>query len=117
MLAFFDFLAFFVFRFSLLFCAFFLSFPRVLRVPRREKPLLFWGETPAFSKKARIGGSGRIEIFDRDLIFWIAGLSGVIAEAPARVVAAIRIARLAFIRVALVHVELRNGLPRVDHVH
>ena len=32
-LAFFDFLAFFVFRFSLLFCAFFLSFPRILGVP------------------------------------------------------------------------------------
>ena len=57
-LAFFDFLAFFVFRFSLLFCAFFLSFPRILGVPRREKPLLFWGKTLAFSKKARIGGSG-----------------------------------------------------------
>ena len=47
-LAFFDFLAFFVFRFSLLFCAFFLSFPRILGVPRREKPLLFWGKTLAF---------------------------------------------------------------------
>ena len=54
----FDFLAFFVFRLSLLFCAFFLSFPRILGVPRREKPLLFWGKTLAFSKKARIGGSG-----------------------------------------------------------
>ena len=57
-LAFFDFLAFFVFRFSLLFCAFFLSFPRILGVPRREKTLAFWGKTLAFSKKARIGGSG-----------------------------------------------------------
>ena len=27
-------------------------------VRRREKPLLFWGKTLAFSKKARIGGSG-----------------------------------------------------------
>ena len=57
-LAFFDFLASFVFRFPLLFCAFFLSFPRILGVPRREKPLLFWGKTLAFSKKARVGGSG-----------------------------------------------------------
>ena len=57
-LAFFDFLAFFVFRFSLLFCAFFLPFPRILGVPRREKPLLFSGKTLAFSKKARVGGSG-----------------------------------------------------------
>ena len=37
-LAFFDFLAFFVFRFPLLFCAFFLYFPRILGFPRREKP-------------------------------------------------------------------------------
>ena len=56
-LAFFDFLAFFFFRFSLLFLAFFLPFPRILGVPRREKPLLFLGENPAFSKKARFGGS------------------------------------------------------------
>ena len=49
---------FFVFRFSLLFLAFFLPFPRMLGVPRREKPLLFWGKTLAFSKKARVGGSG-----------------------------------------------------------
>ena len=36
---------FFVFRFSLLFGAFFFSFPRILGlgVPRREKPLLFSG--------------------------------------------------------------------------
>ena len=45
-------------RFSLFFCTFFLSFPRISRFPRREKPLLFWGKTLAFSKKARIGGSG-----------------------------------------------------------
>ena len=51
-LLFFNFLAFFVFRFSLLFLAFFLPFPRILGVPRRDKPLLFWGKTPAFSKKA-----------------------------------------------------------------
>ena len=48
-LAFFDFFAFFfVFRFSLLFCAFFLPFPRISRVPRREKPLLFFRANPCF---------------------------------------------------------------------
>ena len=59
-LAFFDFLAFFVFRFSLLSLAVFLPFPRISGVPRREKPLLFWGKALAFSKKARVGGSGSI---------------------------------------------------------
>ena len=55
-------LLFFVFRFSLLFCAFFLSFPRISGVPRRGKPLLFLGKNPCFffSKKARIGGSGKV---------------------------------------------------------
>ena len=57
-LAFFDFLAFFVFRFPLLSCAFFLSFPRILGVPQREKPLLFSGFPLLFFKKARVGGSG-----------------------------------------------------------
>ena len=38
---------------------FFLPFPRILGVPRREKPLLFSGKNPCFSKKARVGGSGR----------------------------------------------------------
>ena len=52
-LAFFDFLAFFLFRFSLLFCAFFLSFPRILGVPRREKPLFFGGKTPCFFQKSK----------------------------------------------------------------
>ena len=61
-LAFFDFLAFFVFRFSLLFLAFFLPFPRILRVPRREKPLLFWGETLAFSKKQGLEGQGTVNL-------------------------------------------------------
>ena len=42
-LAFFDFLAFSLFRFSLLFWPFFLSFPRILGVPQREKPLYFSG--------------------------------------------------------------------------
>ena len=52
-LAFFDFLAFFVFRFSLVFCAFFLSFPRILGVPRREKHLLFLGKNPCFFQKSK----------------------------------------------------------------
>ena len=56
-LLFFDFLAFFVFRFPLLFWAFFLSFPRILGVPRREKTLVFFRVSLAFSKKARVGGS------------------------------------------------------------
>ena len=49
-LAFFDFLAFLVFRFPLLFCAFFLSFPRILGVPRREKTLLISGFPLLFPK-------------------------------------------------------------------
>ena len=57
-LAFFDFLDFFVFRFSLLFCAFFLSFPRILGVSAKRKTLAFLGKTLAFYKKARIGGAG-----------------------------------------------------------
>ena len=57
-LAFFDFLAFFVFRFSLLFLAFFLPFPRILGVPRREKPCVF-GEKPCFfPKKQGLEGQG-----------------------------------------------------------
>ena len=40
------------------FCAFFLSFPRISGVPRREKPLLFSGFPLLFFKKARVGGSG-----------------------------------------------------------
>ena len=77
-LAFFDFLAFFVFRFSLLFCAFFLPFPGILGVPRGGKPLLFWGKTLAFSKKARVGGSGEnhcihefgVTLTLQPLLFW-----------------------------------------------
>ena len=59
-LAFFDFLAFFVFRFSLLFCAFFLSFPRIVGVPRREKkPCFFGGKKPLlFPKKQGLEGQG-----------------------------------------------------------
>ena len=52
-LAFFDFLAFFVFRFSLLFLALFLPVPRILGVPRREKPLLFLGKNPCFFQKSK----------------------------------------------------------------
>ena len=53
-LLFFDFLAFFFFRFSLLFLAFLLPFPRILGVPRRVKPLLLWGRTLAFFWRIRI---------------------------------------------------------------
>ena len=58
-LAIFDFLAFSVFRFPLLFWAFFLSFPRLLGVPRREKPLFLLGEKPLlFPKKQGLEGQG-----------------------------------------------------------
>ena len=60
-LAFLDFLAsFFCFPIFLAFLAFFLPFPRILGVPRREKPLLLWGKKTLvfFPKKARVGGSG-----------------------------------------------------------
>ena len=51
-------LAFFA-RFSLLFCEFLLSFPRISRALRRGRSLLFWGDPRLFCpKKARIGGSG-----------------------------------------------------------
>ena len=40
------------------FCCAFLPFPRILGVPRREKPLLFCGKTLAFSKKAGLEGQG-----------------------------------------------------------
>ena len=51
-LLFFDFLPFFVFRFSLLFLSVF-PFPRILGVPRREKPLLFFGGSLAFFQKSK----------------------------------------------------------------
>ena len=49
---------FFVLRFSLLFCAFLLSFPRISRVLQRGKSSLFSGDPRFFAKKARIGGLG-----------------------------------------------------------
>ena len=64
-LAFFDFLAFFVFRFPLLFCAFCLPSPRILGVPQREKPLLFSGLPCFFSKKSK-GWRVRVSLN----IFW-----------------------------------------------
>ena len=57
-LAFFDFLVFFVLRFSLLFCAFLLSFPRISGVRQSGKSLLFSGDACFFAKKAGKGGSG-----------------------------------------------------------
>ena len=69
--AFFDFLAFF--RFPI-----FLAF--ILGVPQREKPLLFFcGKTLAFSKKARVGGSGGRLIFTTtgaDALQWGAAALG-----------------------------------------
>ena len=60
-LAFFVFLAFFVLRFSLLFGAFLLSFPRISRGSAERKILAFFeGSSHSFGlKKARIGGSGK----------------------------------------------------------
>ena len=58
-LAFFVFLAFFVLRFSLLFCAFLLSFPRISGVRQSGKSLLFSGDACFFAKKAGKGGSGK----------------------------------------------------------
>ena len=53
-------LLFIVFQFPLSFCAFFLSFPRILGVPQREKPLHFSGfPLLFFPKTARVGGSGQ----------------------------------------------------------
>ena len=62
-LAFFDFLAFFRFRFPLLFCVCFPSFPMILGVLRRGKPLPFRG-FPCFSKKKKQGleGQGKVAI-------------------------------------------------------
>ena len=52
-------LFFFVLHFSLLFCAFFHYFPRILGA-RQKKSLLFWVIHASFwAKKARIGGSGQ----------------------------------------------------------
>ena len=51
-------LLFVVFRFSLVFCVgfFLLSFPRILGVPRREKPLAFFGASLVFFflKKSKV---------------------------------------------------------------
>ena len=53
---FFRFPCFFCFPISLAFlCVFSLSFPRILGIPRREKPLLFWW----VSKKQGLEGQGR----------------------------------------------------------
>ena len=57
-LAFLDFLAFFVFRFPLLFCAFSLSFPRILWVPWVKKPSFFRGFPCFFSKRQGLEGQG-----------------------------------------------------------
>ena len=74
-LAFFNFLAFFVFRFSLLFCAFFLSFLRILGVPRREKPLAFLGINPCFFQKSKDWRVGERGLF-QNFILWVCGFGG-----------------------------------------
>ena len=57
-LAFFDFLAFFVFRFPLLFLGVFLGFSKDFRGSAKRKTLVFFGVSLAFSKRARVGGAG-----------------------------------------------------------
>ena len=52
-LAFFVFLAFFVLQFSLLFCAFLLSFPRIQGFSREENPCFFRGILVFFATKFR----------------------------------------------------------------
>ena len=64
-------LFFFVFRFPLLFCAFFLSCPRILGIPRREEPLLFSVWFPLFFFKKSQGWRARGR-----------GLCGKFAESP-----------------------------------
>ena len=44
--------------FPCFFGAFLLSFAGILGVPRREKPLLFWGKALAFPKKQGLEGQG-----------------------------------------------------------
>ena len=46
-------LLFVVLRFSSLFLSVFLSFPRILGVPQREKPLLFFRGFPCFFQKSK----------------------------------------------------------------
>ena len=72
-LAFFVFLAFFALRFSLLFCAFLLSFPRISRVLQGGKSSLFSGHPRFFAKEAGIGGSGKGEksAISGKLLHWI----------------------------------------------
>ena len=49
---------FFWFPISLAFLCVFPSFPGILGIQRREKPVHFSGVSLAFSRKARVGGSG-----------------------------------------------------------
>ena len=62
-LVFFVFLAFFVLRFSLLFYAVWLSFPRISRVLQRGKSSLFFGGSSFFcQKKQGLEGQGCSEL-------------------------------------------------------
>ena len=65
-LAFFDFLAFFRFPIFLAFSCVFPSFSKDFRASAKRETLSFLGEkTLAFSKKARVGGSGSGVVFTR----------------------------------------------------
>ena len=67
-LAFFVFLAFFVLRFSLLFCAFLLSFPRISRVLQRGKSSLFSGDPRFFCQKSK---DWRVRVFSPfPIVLW-----------------------------------------------
>ena len=56
--------------FPCFFLAFFLSFPRILGVPRREKPLLFLGKNPCFfQKKQGLEGQGTMGFSQRRPLF------------------------------------------------
>ena len=50
----------FFFSFLIFLVAFFLRLPRVLGVPRREKPLLCWGKPLLFPKKQGLEGQGSL---------------------------------------------------------
>ena len=66
----------FVFRFSLLLGVFFLDLPRILGVPRREQPLLFFGDSLFFFLQN--SKDWRVRVFNG------AGKKGGLSEAPKR---------------------------------
>ena len=68
-LAFFVFLAFFVLRFSLLFCAFLLSFPRISRVLQGGKSSLFSGHPRFFFCQKSRDWRVRVPFYETALLF------------------------------------------------